>query len=100
MLASDVLYYWPAEDVTTLMTRVQESLVPGGLFIALHYARSIGSILDGREVHELLHRQSRLVNTLSGTREFAEGRPYYVDRFVRANSESLSDLGGVSEMDG
>jgi len=85
VVASDVLYYWPTEDVIAALKAVEASLTPGGVFVALHYVPRMGSLLDGAEVHDLLESNAGLASTLSESREFGPGRLYRIDRFIKSD---------------
>jgi SAM-dependent methyltransferase len=87
VIASDVFYYWTPEDVISTLNAVEQSLTPGGVFVAASYSVRICSFLTGHEVHVLLRKSTTLENDFSGSTEFGSGRPYLLDRFVRSAPE-------------
>ena len=43
IVASDVLYYWPIDDVVSTLPRIEDALTPGGAFLACTTCREWGS---------------------------------------------------------
>jgi SAM-dependent methyltransferase len=83
IVASDVFYYWPIEDVVSIVPRIEQALAPGGTFVVLHYVPRMGSLINGDEVHDALVQHMRLEHPESERREFGAGRLYRIDRFVK-----------------
>lgn len=88
VVASDVLLYWRIVDVQTVLRAIEDSLRPGGVFVAVNYVPPIGAILDGTAVHECLRQATRLSVELSEVREFAPNRPWELGRFVKPQQEA------------
>jgi len=88
VVASDVLYYLPREDVRRCLERIEAALADGGAFVALHYVPRMGSVLNGDETHDILTAHTRLTHVLSERREFGSGRTYRVDRFEKVKGMS------------
>jgi hypothetical protein len=62
-VASEVLYYFPREEMLTVMRGFERELAPGGILLAVHWRRKTEIYpLQGDEVHELLVEHSRLLN--------------------------------------
>jgi predicted TPR repeat methyltransferase len=63
IVASEVLYYFPREEMLTVMRGFERELAPGGILLAVHWRRKTETYpLQGDEVHELLVEHSRLLN--------------------------------------
>jgi predicted TPR repeat methyltransferase len=63
IVASEVLYYFPREEMLTVMRGFEHELAPGGILLAVHWRRKTETYpLQGDEVHELLVEHSRLLN--------------------------------------
>ena len=84
VVASDVLYYLPVEELRTCVDRIEASLADGGAFVAVHYVPRMGSVLNGDEAHDVVAGHTRLDHVLAERTEFGPGRTYRVDRFVKA----------------
>ncbi|MBA2443067.1 MAG: methyltransferase [Rubrobacter sp.] len=68
VLASEVLYYSPRDAMLDTLRRLEGSLAPGGLLLAVHWRGETETYpLLGDEVHELLAAHTRLTGTLSMT---------------------------------
>ncbi len=80
IVCSDVLYYWPVEDLRAALRRFEQALGPGGRLVAAHYRprAEAGAPLDGEIVHDLLARESALFHAESQTFE-----KYRIDRFEK-----------------
>ena len=64
VVASEVLYYLPRDDVLAALWRFESVLAPGGALLAVHWRRQTRTYpLQGDEVHELLLAHTRLTNT-------------------------------------
>jgi predicted TPR repeat methyltransferase len=64
IVASEVLYYFPREEMLTVLRGFERELAPGGLLLAVHWRRKTETYpLQGDEVHDLLVEHTRLVNT-------------------------------------
>jgi SAM-dependent methyltransferase len=64
VVASEVLYYLPKDDMLAALRLFEEVLVPGGAVVAVHWRKETRTYpLQGDEVHELLLAHTRLVNT-------------------------------------
>ncbi|HSR87504.1 MAG TPA: SAM-dependent methyltransferase [Pontiella sp.] len=72
IVASDVLYYLPKDVLFDSLKRIQERLMPGGYFFALHYMGDFGQPLLGDEVHSLLKKHCRL-NVIHDETRFGQG---------------------------
>ena len=63
IVASEVLYYFPREEMLTVLRAFERELAPGGALLAVHWRRETRTYpLQGDEVHELLLRHTRLNN--------------------------------------
>jgi predicted TPR repeat methyltransferase len=66
IVASEVLYYFPREEMLTVMRGFERELAPGGILLAVHWRRKTETYpLQGDEVHELLVENSRLLNKVT-----------------------------------
>lgn len=83
IIASDVLYYWPMEDLLDTLPRLVAALAPGGALVAVHYVPPMGAILSGGEVHDALDESLPLRRTVADRVEFGAGRPYRVARYEK-----------------
>ena len=64
IVASEVLYYFPREEMLAVLQAFERELAPGGLLLAVHWRRETQTYpLQGDEVHELLVEHTRLQNT-------------------------------------
>ena len=64
IVASEVLYYFPREEMLTLLRGFERELAQGGILLAVHWRRKTQTYpLQGDEVHELLVKHSRLQAT-------------------------------------
>jgi SAM-dependent methyltransferase len=64
VVASEVLYYLPKDDMLAALWRFEEVLAPGGTLLAVHWRKETRTYpLQGDEVHELLLSHTRLTNT-------------------------------------
>ena len=84
VVASDVLYYLPVEDLMRCVRRIEGTLAPGGVFVAVHYVPRMGSVLSGDEAHDVIEACTTLRHELSERTEFGAGRTYRLDRFSSA----------------
>ena len=63
IVASEVLYYFPREEMLTVLRGFERELAPGGILLAVHWRRKTETYpLQGDEVHELLVEQTQLLN--------------------------------------
>jgi predicted TPR repeat methyltransferase len=63
IVASEVLYYFPREEMLAVLHGFERELAPGGTLLAVHWRRETKTYpLQGDEVHELLVRHTRLHN--------------------------------------
>jgi predicted TPR repeat methyltransferase len=61
VVASEVLYYLPREQMLAAQRRFEEVLAPGGALLAVHWRKETRTYpLQGDEVHELLEAHTRL----------------------------------------
>ncbi len=61
IVASEVLYYLPRPVVLDALRRFEAGLAPGGYLLAVHWRKETRTYpLQGDEVHELLHVNTRL----------------------------------------
>jgi O-methyltransferase involved in polyketide biosynthesis len=66
IVASEVLYYFPREEMLQMLDRFEAALAPGGALLAVHWRRETRTYpLQGDEVHELLAANTRLTPTES-----------------------------------
>ena len=64
VVASEVLYYLPEDDVLAALSRFEGGLAPGGALLAVHWRKETRTYpLQGDEVHELLLAHTHLSNT-------------------------------------
>lgn len=64
VVASEVLYYLPREQMLAAQRRFEEVLAPGGALLAVHWRKETRTYpLQGDEVHELLEAHTRLKRT-------------------------------------
>jgi predicted TPR repeat methyltransferase len=64
VVASEVLYYLPKDDMLAALWRFESVLAPGGALLAVHWRKETRTYpLQGDEVHELLFTHTRLANT-------------------------------------
>ena len=63
MVASEVLYYFPREEMLTVLRGFERELARGGILLAVHWRRKTETYpLQGDEVHDLLVEHTRLLN--------------------------------------
>jgi predicted TPR repeat methyltransferase len=63
IVASEVLYYFPREEMLTVLQGFEHELARGGILLAVHWRRKTETYpLQGDEVHDLLVEHSRLLN--------------------------------------
>lgn len=84
VVASDVLYYLPVEELKHCLRRIEASLDRGGALVAVHYVPRMGSVLNGDEAHDVLTEHTTLRHAMAERTEFGTGRTYRVDRFEKA----------------
>jgi len=66
IVASEVLYYFPMEEMLTVLRGFERELARGGVLLAVHWRRETETYpLQGDEVHDLLAEHTRLLNTES-----------------------------------
>jgi predicted TPR repeat methyltransferase len=64
IVASEVLYYFPREEMLTVLRGFERELARGGVLLAVHWRRKTETYpLQGDEVHDLLVEHTRLLNT-------------------------------------
>jgi len=64
VVASEVLYYLPREQMLAAQRRLEEVLAPGGALLAVHWRKETRTYpLQGDAVHELLEAHTRLKRT-------------------------------------
>jgi predicted TPR repeat methyltransferase len=77
IVASEVLYYFPGEEMLTVLRGFERELAPGGILLAVHWRRKTETYpLQGDEVHDLLAKHTRLLN-----RETMIEQDYRLDLF-------------------
>jgi predicted TPR repeat methyltransferase len=63
IVASEVLYYFPREEMLAVLQGFERELARGGTLLAVHWRRETRTYpLQGNEVHELLAQNTRLQN--------------------------------------
>jgi len=63
IVASEVLYYFPREQMLAVLQGFERELARGGSLLAVHWRRETKTYpLQGDEVHELLAQNTRLQN--------------------------------------
>ena len=68
IVASEVLYYLPRSTMLEMLQRLEDTLAPGGLLLAVHWRKETKTYpLQGDEVHELLAAHTRLARLESLT---------------------------------
>jgi predicted TPR repeat methyltransferase len=68
IVASEVLYYFPREEMLAMLDGFERVLAPGGALLAVHWRRETRTYpLQGDEVHALLPAHTGLVPTASVT---------------------------------
>jgi hypothetical protein len=66
IVASEVLYYFPREEMLAVLQGFERELAPGGALLAVHWRRETKTYpLQGDEVHELLAQNTRLQNKVT-----------------------------------
>jgi predicted TPR repeat methyltransferase len=66
IVASEVLYYFPREEMLSTLRAFERELAQGGALLAVHWRRETRTYpLQGDEVHELLVGHTRLHNSKS-----------------------------------
>lgn len=66
IVASEVLYYFPREEMLQMLEGFEAALAPGGALLAVHWRRETRTYpLQGDEVHELLAANTSLSLTES-----------------------------------
>ena len=66
IVASEVLYYFPREEMLAMLDGFERVLAPGGALLAVHWRRETRTYpLQGDEVHELLAAHTDLALTES-----------------------------------
>jgi chemotaxis methyl-accepting protein methylase len=63
IVASEVLYYFPREEMLAVLHGFERELARGGSLLAVHWRRETKTYpMQGDEVHELLAQNTRLQN--------------------------------------
>jgi predicted TPR repeat methyltransferase len=63
IVASEVLYYFPREEMLTVLRGFERELARGGVLLAIHWRRKTETYpLQGDEVHDLLVEHTRLLH--------------------------------------
>jgi predicted TPR repeat methyltransferase len=63
IVASEVLYYFPREEMLAVLRGFERELARGGILLAVHWRRKTETYpLQGDEVHDLLVEHTRLLN--------------------------------------
>jgi predicted TPR repeat methyltransferase len=63
IVASEVLYYFPGEEMLAVLRGFERELAPGGALLAVHWRRETKTYpLQGDQVHELLAQNTLLQN--------------------------------------
>ena len=63
IVASELLYYFPREEMLTVLRGFERELARGGVLLAVHWRRETETYpLQGDEVHDLLVEHTRLLN--------------------------------------
>jgi predicted TPR repeat methyltransferase len=63
IVASEVLYYFPREEMLSVLRGFERELARGGVLLAVHWRRKTETYpLQGDEVHDLLVEHTQLVN--------------------------------------
>ena len=63
IVASEVLYYFPEDEMLTVLRGFERELARGGTLLAVHWRRKTKTYpLQGDEVHELVVEHTRLTN--------------------------------------
>ena len=63
IVASEVLYYFPREEMLTVLRGFERELARGGVLLAVHWRRETETYpLQGDAVHDLLVEHTRLLN--------------------------------------
>jgi predicted TPR repeat methyltransferase len=66
IVASEVLYYFPREEMLAVLEGFERELAPGGSLLAVHWRRETKTYpMQGDEVHDLLAENTRLQNNKS-----------------------------------
>lgn len=80
IVLSEIGYYFDAEELSSIVTRLRAHLEPGGELLAVHWlGESPDHRLHGDEVHRLIHRAAQL------ERVYAARHPgFRLERWVRA----------------
>ncbi len=66
IVASEVLYYFPREEMLAMLEGFEAALAPGGALLAVHWRRETRTYpLQGDEVHDLLAAHTSLALTQS-----------------------------------
>ena len=66
IVASEVLYYFPQEEMLQMLEGFETALAPGGALLAVHWRRETRTYpMQGDEVHELLAANTSLSLTAS-----------------------------------
>ena len=66
IVASEVLYYFPREEMLAMLAGFEDILAPGGALLAVHWRRETRTYpLQGDEVHDLLAANTSLTLTAS-----------------------------------
>lgn len=66
IVASEVLYYFPGEEMLAVLQGFERELAHGGALLAVHWRRETKTYpLQGDQVHELLAQNTRLHNEVT-----------------------------------
>jgi SAM-dependent methyltransferase len=60
IVCSDVVYYWPPQDVLAFVRAIERSIVPGGRFVSVNWLGAAQTLQTGGEVSEFIHSNIRL----------------------------------------
>ena len=87
IVCSDVLYYWPEQDLRRALPTIANLLMPAGRFVAVHWLGKVLSVSNGTVVHDILRASMPLLHVEGGEEDFRQNgsAPWRYDVFEKRN---------------
>lgn len=93
IVCSDVLYYWPPEDLSASLPVIANLLEPDGRFVVLHYLGDSITMSSGAVVHDMLRHSLPLAHIKGGEQDFRlNGAPSWRYDVFEQSSRSVNGL--------
>jgi SAM-dependent methyltransferase len=87
IVCSDVLYYWPEQDLRRALPTIAHLLAPAGRFVVLHWLGTGVLVSSGTRVHDILRASMPLAHVEGGEQDFRRdgSAPWRYDVFEKRN---------------